>query len=42
MHFYVASSWKNTYYLGVVQALRDAGHEVYDFRNPRIICKTRS
>ena len=32
MHIYVASSWRNTYYPEVVQALRDAGHEVYDFR----------
>ena len=34
LKIYVASSWKNTYYPEVVQALRDAGHEVYDFRNP--------
>ena len=35
MHsIYVASSWRNTYYPEVVQTLRDAGHEVYDFRNP--------
>ena len=32
MHIYVASSWRNTYYPEVVQALRDAGYEVYDFR----------
>lgn len=31
---YVASSWRNQYYPEVVKALRDAGHEVYDFRNP--------
>lgn len=31
---YVASSWRNVYYEGVVKALREAGHEVYDFRNP--------
>ena len=31
---YVASSWRNQYYPDVVKALRDAGHEVYDFRNP--------
>lgn len=31
---YVASSWRNKYYPEVVAALRDAGHEVYDFRNP--------
>ena len=31
---YVASSWRNQYYPVVVKALRGAGHEVYDFRNP--------
>ncbi len=31
---YVASSWRNVYYEGIVKALREAGHEVYDFRNP--------
>lgn len=31
---YVASSWRNTYYPEVVAKLREAGHEVYDFRNP--------
>jgi hypothetical protein len=31
---YVASSWRNAQQETVVQALRDAGHEVYDFRNP--------
>ena len=31
---YVASSWRNKYYPEVVEALRKAGHEVYDFRNP--------
>ena len=31
---YVASSWRNKYYSEVVEALRAAGHEVYDFRNP--------
>ncbi len=31
---YVASSWRNKYYPEVVEALRAAGHEVYDFRNP--------
>lgn len=30
---YVASSWRNTYQPSVVAALRDAGHEVYDFRD---------
>lgn len=34
MHIYVASSWRNTYYPEVVSALRAAGHDVYDFRNP--------
>ncbi len=31
---YVASSWRNVHYEGVVKALREAGHDVYDFRNP--------
>ena len=31
---YVASSWRNQYYPAVVSRLREAGHEVYDFRNP--------
>ena len=31
---YVASSWRNQYFPEVVRALREAGHEVYDFRNP--------
>ena len=31
---YVASSWRNEYYPEVVRQLREAGHEVYDFRNP--------
>lgn len=34
MHLYIASSWENTYYPEVVTALQEAGHEVYDFRNP--------
>ena len=34
MKIYVASSWRNQYQPAVVKALRDAGHEVYDFRNP--------
>ncbi len=32
---YVASSWRNLLHPGVVAALRKAGHEVYDFRNPK-------
>ena len=31
---YVASSWRNKYFPAVVTRLREAGHEVYDFRNP--------
>ena len=31
---YVASSWRNVYYPDVVDNLRAAGHDVYDFRNP--------
>jgi len=35
MKIYVASSWRNARQPEVVKALREAGHEVYDFRNPR-------
>lgn len=31
---YVASSWRNKYYPEVVAKLREAGYDVYDFRNP--------
>ena len=31
---YVASSWRNEYYPEVIVKLRDAGFDVYDFRNP--------
>lgn len=31
---YAASSWRNKKQPEIVQALRSAGHEVYDFRNP--------
>ena len=31
---YVASSWRNDFYPEVVEALREVGHDVYDFRNP--------
>ncbi len=31
---YLASSWRNPLQPQAVQMLRDAGHEVYDFRNP--------
>lgn len=32
---YVASSWRSPYQPEVVAALRKAGHEVYDIRNPK-------
>lgn len=32
---YVASSWRNVQQQAVVATLRAAGHEVYDFKNPR-------
>ncbi len=35
MKIYVASSWRNLYQQDMVHAVRKAGHEVYDFRNPR-------
>lgn len=31
---YVASSWRNPKQLAVVSRLKEAGHTVYDFRNP--------
>jgi nucleoside 2-deoxyribosyltransferase len=31
---YVASSWKNVRQPGIVDILRQCGHEVYDFRHP--------
>lgn len=31
---YVASSWRNPWQPSVVALLREAGHEVYDFRQP--------
>jgi len=34
MKVYVASSWRNDRQPGVVNLLREHGHEVYDFRNP--------
>ena len=33
-NIYVASSWRTRYYPEVVTRLREAGHQVYDFRNP--------
>lgn len=35
MKIYVASSWRNDIQPEVVETLRKAGHEVYDFKNPR-------
>lgn len=35
MNIYVASSWRNLRQPEVVAALREAGHEVYDFKNPK-------
>lgn len=35
MKIYVASSWRNDYQPDVVRGLREVGHEVYDFKNPR-------
>lgn len=34
MKVYVASSWRNDKQPGVVSALRAAGHDVYDFKQP--------
>ena len=34
MKIYVASSWRNEYQPEIVELLRAAGHEVYDFRHP--------
>ena len=34
MKIYLASSWRNEYFPGIVQTLREAGYDVYDFRNP--------
>jgi hypothetical protein len=34
---YVASSWRNEYYPEVVEKLREAGHEVYDFRKSQVL-----
>ena len=34
MKIYVASSWRNNIQPDVVRALRNAGHDVYDFKNP--------
>ena len=36
MKVYVASSWRNEVYPEVVKLLREAGHEVYDFRHQSV------
>ena len=36
MKIYVASSWRNHYQEDIVAILRNANHEVYDFKNPSI------
>lgn len=33
MKIYLASSWRNERYPAFLEGLREAGHEVYDFRN---------
>lgn len=35
MKIYVASSWRNPRQPTVIDLLRKAGHEVYDFKNPK-------
>lgn len=35
MKIYVASSWRNLLQPAIVSALREFGHEVYDFRHPK-------
>jgi nucleoside 2-deoxyribosyltransferase len=35
MRIYVASSWRNPTQPAVVEALRTAGHSVFDFRHPK-------
>ena len=35
MKIYVASSWRNQRQPFIVEGLRKAAHEVYDFKNPR-------
>jgi hypothetical protein len=34
MRIYVATSWRNAHYPRVLGLLRNAGHEVHDFRDP--------
>lgn len=35
MKIYVASSWRNEYQQEAVRQLREAGYDVYDFKNPK-------
>lgn len=41
MNIYVASSWRCARQPAVVAALRAAGHEVYDFKNPAPVATTK-
>ena len=34
MKIYVCSSWRNEHYPALLRDLRDAGHQVWDWRNP--------
>ncbi len=34
MRIYLASSWRNPYQADALAALRNVGHQVYDFKNP--------
>ena len=34
MKIYLATSWRNIYHAAVLDELRHAGHQVYDFKNP--------
>jgi hypothetical protein len=35
MRIYLASSWRNPYYDECLRLLKEAGHDVYNFRDPR-------
>ena len=35
MKIYVASSWRNEFQPQIVNLLKEMGHEIYDFRNPK-------
>lgn len=34
LRIYIASSWRNPFYVETVKQFRDAGHYVWDWRNP--------